>query len=702
MQPEEFLREIEQIVVRRSKASHLVDTLAFVSEVAERLVEDPVFGEFEPAEWEGIGSKNRSLKIHGYTRLDESDGSIGLVLGKWEDAEIGEAGTLNTANASQLFKLMENFVLDAIENSLCEKITESNPAYELAYQLDNDTKKINRIRLHLFTNLSLGNKFKEQIEGDIAGIPLERHIWDLQRLSALYQSTREREAVEINLADFNDKGIPCIQATGDGAYKSYLCVIRASLLADLFDRYGSRLLEGNVRSFLGMKGGVNKGIRKTIQDQPHLFFAYNNGIAATASDVEIDAGNGQPTITRIVDLQIVNGGQTTASILNSRKRDKLSLDNVSVQMKLTRVGQTEAQELVPRIAEYANTQNKVNVADFFANHPFHRKMEEISRRLLTPAKTGQRIQSKWFYERSRGQYQNERLYLTQSQKNAWDSEYPSTQLINKTDLAKFDSTWSEQPHWASLGAQKNFVKFADKFESKNEDITQAEFWESISPKFGDSYFKSMVAIAIIWRAMEKIVDEARGDWYEGGYRINIVTYTISKAIHLAREQGLEIDLSSVWNTQSAGQELISYLSRLAKDVQEILLSPPPGERNVGEWCKKELCWKQVVALGVSPLPQSNICITKEEHTLHIKEGTKQGAMDDGITLQQQVLSLCTSGYWATLNRWPGSPNYFTPLDVALLTKAGTVNGFVKIANEKDWKRLLHLKKIAENEGFRHT
>lgn len=702
MLPEEFLREIEQIVARRSKASHLVDTLAFVNEVAERLGEDPVFGEFEPAEWEGAGAKGRPLKIHGYTRLDESDGSIGLVLGKWDDVEEGRVGTLNTPDTPPLFKMMENFVQESIENNLCERITEANPGYELAYQLDNDRKKINRIRLHLFTNLSLGSKFKEKVEGEIAGIPLERHIWDLQRISALYQSTREREAVEINLADFGENGIPCIQATDAGAHKSYLCVIKANLLADLFDRYGSRLLEGNVRSFLGMKGGVNKGIRKTIQDQPHLFFAYNNGIAATASEVEIDNVNGQPTITKIVDLQIVNGGQTTASILSSRKRDKLSLDSVSVQMKLTRVGQAEAQELVPKIAEFANTQNKVNVADFFANHPFHRKMEEISRRLLTPTKVGQRIQSKWFYERSRGQYQNERLYLTQSQKNAWDSEYPSSQVINKTDLAKYDSTWSEKPHLASLGAQKNFVRFAEKFEPKTDDLSQSEYWETISPQYGDSYFKNMVAVAIIWKTMEEVVDKARGDWYQGGYRINIVTYTIAKAVHLARANGLEIDLDFVWSRQAAGQELTSYLTMLAKEVQEVLLSPPPGERNIGEWCKKEFCWKQVIALEVSPIPEVGICISRDEHRLHLNEAKKQGTIDDGISLQREALNLCMSGYWAGLSRWNAARDHFTPMDISLLTRAGTVNGFVKITSEKDWKRLLLLKKTAEDEGFRHS
>ena len=698
MQLEDFLVELGQIVARRSKASHLVDTLAFVSEVAERLEEDPVFGEFKMVEWSGTGQRNRTLRIHGYTEFDESDGSIGLVIGKWDD--ITQPATLNSSSAVELSGWLEHFVRESIENNLFERIYASNNAYELSYQLYNDRKKISRIRLHILTNLSLSSRFKEELQGEVAGIPFERHIWDLPRLMALYQSSRERELVEIDLSDFGHAGIPCIEATGDSSCKSYLCVIKGDLLADLFDRYGSRLLEGNVRSFLGMRGGVNKGIRRTIQDQPHLFFAYNNGIAATASDLSIENMHGQPMITRITDLQIVNGGQTTASILNARKKDRLSLEDVSVQMKLTKVGQTEAHDLVPRIAEYANTQNKVNIADFFANHPFHRKMEEISRRLLTPARAGVRIQSKWFYERSRGQYQNERLYLTDAQRNAFDSEYPPNQLVNKTDLAKFDNTWQGKPQWVSLGAQKNFMKFASKFEG-DKDQGQSEYWEIISPQYGESYFKNMMAVAILWKTMERIVDEARGDWYEGGYRANIVTYTIAKLVQLARSKGRAIDLSRIWATQDVGQELFDILSRMARKVQNILVNPPEGEKNVGEWCKKDQCWKAVMDLDVELPGLDEITISEDESRAQKSEGKKLGIMDDGITLQKTVVELSSSGYWDALHRWNQNRQLFTPHEQSLLSKARTITGVLRISLEKDLKQLIKIREHAEDEGFRH-
>ena len=82
-------------------------------------------------------------------------------------------------------------------------------------------------------------------------------------------------------------------------------------------------------------------------------------------------------IDSIKDLQIVNGGQTTASLFHTRRSDKADLGEVFVQMKLTVIDDEKSEEVVPRISEFANTQNKVNAADFFSNHPFHVRMESF-------------------------------------------------------------------------------------------------------------------------------------------------------------------------------------------------------------------------------------------------------------------------------------------------------------------------------------
>ena len=694
-----FLEELSQIVIRRATVMHLVDTMAFVSEVAERLEDDPVFGEFVPLEFSGTGSRNRQLRVHGFTRLDDSDGTIGLVIGKWSDSD--EPETLTTTTVNQLSSWLENFVLEAIDSKLNERIAEVNSAYELACQLQDHGKSINRIRLHIFSNQPLTQRFKEEQFGAVAGIPIERHIWDLQRLKAMYESTREREAVEISLVDFRSIGIPCIEAARTDSLRSYLCVLDATLLADLFERYGSRLLEGNVRSFLGMKGGINKGIRSTIQDSPALFFAYNNGIAATATNLTVESVGGRHLLTGMVDFQIVNGGQTTASIFNARKKDHISLNGVTVQMKLTEVSRDMAHDLIPKIAQFANTQNKVAIADFFANHPFHRKIEEISRRLQVPAKAGARVQSKWFYERSRGQFQNERLYLTKAKKDAFDFEYPTEQLINKTELAKYDSVWREKPHWVSLGAQKNFTKFADQFSSKSLDISESEYWDTISPNYGESYYQQIVAVTILWKRVETIVSSGRGDWYLGDYRPQIVAYSLALLFHSLRRDGCEFDLGQVWAKQGIDNVLEDCIRNLAIASQKTILNPPQGMTNVGEWSKKEACWENVKQLIVPWRQQiEHWTVSKVEFKKTKAEGKKLGKQDDGITLQKKVLNLTSNGYWLALLKWSKITDLLPPVEHNLVIKASTIQGFMKVNLEKDWRKLLEIQLRCEEDGFR--
>jgi hypothetical protein len=700
MNDNEFLQELRQMVAARASSMHLVDTLALVSEVAERLEEDPVFGEFTMAEHSSQDARRRQLRIHGFTEVDESDRAISLVIGRWVDEETPSA--LTTADVEQLQGCLENFATEALSGRLHPRIAESSPAFVLAETLHNQRSELSCIRFHIISNQVLTQRFKKELRSKIGSIPTETHIWDLHRLMALYGSAREREMVEIDLADFRSEGIPCIKASTAEGLQSYLSVIDGDVLADLFERYGSRLLEGNVRSFLGMKGGVNKGIRKTIQDARHLFFAYNNGIAATAVSAHVEQVGGSPRITRISDLQIVNGGQTTASVLRARKQDRLSLEGVTVPMKLTVVAREQAHDLIPRIAEYANTQNKVAIADFFANHPFHRKIEEISRRLLVPARAGVRVQSKWFYERSRGQYQNERLYLSKAKKDAFDLQYPSRQVINKTELAKYDSILDEKPYWVALGVQKNFLKFAGKFTPKG-DRTETEYWDEISPNFGDAYYQRIAAMAILWKAGEELVAEGKGSWYRGDYRSQIVSYAWALVIHAIRGLRREPDMAGIWQKQAIDDAMRACFRRAAVAAQDALLELPQGSTNVGEWAKKEACWHRVSSL---PLDVGDIkdswTIERDEERHRVKENRQKGLQDDGIVMQQEVVALASKGYWKALCGWQALDKHVFGPERTLLEKASTVQGVTRIALEKDWKKLLEIRRRCEDEGFRPT
>lgn len=698
MTDQEFYDELAQIVARRAATEHLVDTLAFVREVAERLEDDPVFGEFVLAEYSGSDRKNRPFRLHGFTRLDESDGSLGVVIGRWSDA--GAPETLLSAAVSQLAALLDIFVHESVSESLCDRMAEAGPAYEVAVLLKNSRNLISRIRLHVLSNQPLSQRFKEQLLEPVGGLAVELHVWDLQRLRSIYQSSRERDVLVLDVPEFGAAGIECMQAARTSTLQSYVCIIPGTLLADMFERYGSRLLEGNVRSFLGMKGGVNKGIRRTIQDSPELFLAFNNGIAATAASVTVKESGGRSLVTSLVDLQIVNGGQTTASILNARKKDRLSLEGVTVAMKLTVVSASDANELIPRIAEYANTQNKVAIADFFANHPFHRKMEEISRRLTVPVSGASRIRSKWFYERARGQYQNERLYLTEARKKAFDLEFPSGQVISKTDLAKYDSVLGEKPHWISLGAQKNFIRFATTFEGKGADTVSSDHWNEISPRFGDDYYRRIVAVSILWRHAESVVSSARDEWYRGDYRAQIVAYGLATLVHRIRMSGNEPDWGWISNTQDVPSDLSSTLKDAAVEAQSVILSPPAGMTNVGEWTKKEACWERASTVRLQVPDSAPWLLSRDSAREQQGDARKQGRQDDVIVLQKQLLELASSGYWAALAHWPRLSHVATDSQRALVGRASTVAGFMRIATEKDWRRLVDVRKACEDAGFR--
>lgn len=396
-----------------------------------------------------------------------------------------------------------------------------------------------------------------------------------------------REPIKINFDEY-DYGLPCLKATNAGDdCESFLCVIPGKVLADIYDKYGSRLLEGNVRSFLSTKRAVNKNIRKTILNNPEMFFAFNNGIAATAKQLEIKNCGGL-FITSATDFQIINGGQTTALLLNARLKDKVSLEKIFVQMKLTRIGEMptdEQDKLIGEISRSSNSQNKVSEADFFSTHPFHVEMEKISRRILAEPVGGVQYQTKWFYERARGQYVQEQIKMTAAQKKNFQRINPKSQVISKTDFAKYRMSWQECPEIVSKGAQANFMKFA-------EEISVA--WEKDPAQFNEHYFRETVALAIIFHAIEKIVSAQ--DWYKisKSYRANIVTYSLAIFHHALKTKypNDELDLLAVWRAQKMPATFVEIFTNITFAVNNFITGERPIT-NVTQWCKRTDCWSRM-------------------------------------------------------------------------------------------------------------
>src|SRR5574341_1074333 len=142
-----------------------------------------------------------------------------------------------------------------------------------------------------------------------------------------------------------------------------------------------------------------------ILKEPDMFCAYNNGITVFARSVEVISSEAGGGLVRAEDFEIVDGGQTTAPLYHTQKKDRANIGNIFVQMKLTIIYDPEdVPILVPKISEYSKTQNKVQLADLAANQSPHPEIQTISNNILAPDPTGGSQHTYWFYERARGSY----------------------------------------------------------------------------------------------------------------------------------------------------------------------------------------------------------------------------------------------------------------------------------------------------------
>jgi hypothetical protein len=511
------------------------------------------------------------------------DGGLDLFISDFESRT--ELETLTNNEISALYKRIAKFYTLCSKERFYDELNVASPVYGLARAIYEEHESFGRINLYLLSERRLSDQFKQlDIVDGLSSVPVAFHIWDISRLYRLRTSKGSKEPINIDLVRLWGTGIPCLPAHLNTAeYHSFLLVIPGKLLADLYGQYSSRLLEQNVRSFLQARATVNKGIRDTILADPEMFFAYNNGITATASRVKVLPAEGGLEITEIEDLQIVNGGQTTASLFHTRRKDKADLEKVFVQMKLSVVSPDLSERVVPKISEYANTQNKVNAADFFSNHPYHVRMEEYSRRIWAPAVQGAQRETKWFYERARGQFIDAQSKLTVAEAKRFLAEYPKNQMFTKTDLAKYDNVWDEHPRFVNLGAQKNFAKFAERI---------SEEWKSTPERFDENYYRQVIARAIIFKSAEKIVSEQ--SWYGGGYRANIVAYTIALLGYCIDARRCALDFQKIWLRQSMDPTLAAAIARVGHLVQDDISKPPERISNVSEWAKRDACWQRLI------------------------------------------------------------------------------------------------------------
>jgi hypothetical protein len=680
---DEFRSELKNRVAIWSEADGNFTHSSFVDVAVELLSDAGEVSDFEPCYYRGMSGR-RSVAVDGYA-FDPADGSVRLFIA-WseDDARV----SLTQSDATALFGRLRAFIEDSIAGKLRETIDDNSPARELADELRRRAPSLLRIRAFLLTDAQLSSRIKDWPEGAVADIPLEYHIWDITRFHRAFDSRTGQDELVVDFTEHLADGLPCLEAsTISSPYSGFLCVIPGEVLAGMYNRYGSRLLEGNVRSFLSTKVRVNKGIRNTILKHPEMFFAYNNGIAATASAVNLRRTERGIFLISATDLQIVNGGQTTASLAVNQKDSRGNVALTFVPMKLSVVDPERSVEMIPLISRFANSQNKVSEADFFANHQFHRRMEVISRRIWAPAKSGSHHETHWFYERARGQYFNAPLSLRDTQRKAFVRENPRGQLVTKTDLAKSELSWAELPHRVSRGAQSAFMDFAASVTTR---------WDADGDLFNEEYFRQAIARIIAFRRTEALV--LGQSWYLGGYRANVVTYTLAKLVHdVAKLNQGVIDLRAIWQKQAISQALERQLERTSKAVYDEITRPREGQQNVTQWCKREECWDRVRSLECAVLETFVAELVPATELRSSERAARQlQQVDSGIDAQTSVISLGLE-FWNRALKWCQDHGSLATADERALKAAAGHYG--SLPTERQCRRLLELKKQFEDDGF---
>lgn len=558
--------------------------LDYFIELAEETGDAPELIPVEGVQFDG----SKPYKIDAWFH-DEEKGELTLVNSDYcVEKEIINA---DKANAQSLFTKCLNFYNRSLNEGFLNELEETSEAYHLASTIRDKHKALKRVRIVVFTNrLSvLRNPFTSMEAKN--GKKIITNLFDLQRYQNIYDSLNSSEPLEIRPEKFGFLGIPCLAVKeGTDNVKSYLCVVPGAFLAKIYETYGSKLLEQNVRVFLQARTLVNRKIIETATSFPESFFSYNNGITATATDIELSSSNEGLHINSFTNLQLVNGGQTTASLLYAMQNAKADLKGVYVQMKLSKISNELVKDIVPKIAEYSNTQNKINPADLTSNHDFHLFMERASRRYSPPMIDGE-APGKWFYERARGSYRNEEYKIKSARdKNAFKLEYPRQKLLVKTDLAKYSLTFDCKPHLVCKGAANAYKEYGQKIFTA---------FEKDEASFNEVYFKREIGKAIAFRKTDKEFIE-RQDWYTSarGYKAETTTYSLSYLCWHLMQLGLELNFLKFWELQDLPVELDQILLNLTPQIRAFLQNPGTIQQNVSEFAKKEACWLQLQESGI--------------------------------------------------------------------------------------------------------
>jgi len=470
------------------------------------------------------------------------------------------------------------FLAKCAKGELAKTMDESNDAYTLAIAIQKSYPILEQIRIYVLTDRQAKSKFFKARE--VSGKTVKLEVMDIERLFRHWAEGKARDEIVVNFEEVSGGALPCVYVPGDMSDYDYaLTAIPGEALRFIYEKYGARLLEANVRSFLSATGKVNKGIRDTLQKAPERFMAYNNGIVVVADEASLGrTSDGAPGIVWLKGMQIVNGGQTTASIYFTKKKNAdIDLGRVRVPAKIIvlRSQDPVAEEaLISDVSRFANSQNSVKQSDLSANKPFHVQLETLAQTTYCPDGVG-----RWFYERAAGSYSTmlSREGTTPARlKHLRQVVVPPSRKITKTDLAKYLNAWAQRPDLVSLGSQKNFERLMESIADRDGEVA--------APLPDVSAYKKMVAKAIVFKKAHSVV-RPMFPAFQG----NVAAYVVGL---LANRLGQRLNLDTIWKRQAISPELVRQIQIWAKEVNGVLHRSSQG-RMISEWAKKADCWNSV-------------------------------------------------------------------------------------------------------------
>lgn len=598
--------------------------------------------------------RGREFKVNGYEISDEG-ARLNLVIADYRPRAGEEIAKLNAEDVDRSFRTAERF-LDYLFGTADAGPDISYSAHAMINDISSRRERLRKVQISLVTNGVLAIRRERATSKRLQGYAVSHETWDLERFRRLRAGGSTHEPIEVDLSKYPGGGLACLSnADPQAGYSSTIVMLPGAVLADWYEEYGTRLLELNVRSYLQARGKINAGILETLIKEPDRFLAYNNGITIVAEDVQYTPD--QSRIRFIKGLQIVNGGQTTASIHRARRENHADLSHVYVQAKITKVPADKFEEIVPEISRLSNTQNKVSEVDLRAHHRYHVGLERVAGRRWVPGE-----QSKWFYERTRGGYQTERNRIgrTDAQRAKFDREFPAEQRLTKEDVARYVNTYDGVPHIVSLGGQKSFKHFMDRVPNVGRD------WEP-----SDEEYKELIGKAILYRRTVGLAKEAG----ISAFRVNIVNYTVSL---VAVKTDQRVNLSKIWDAQDISEALRQQIQEWLPKVAKLLTESAVG-RNPTEWFKTEPCWTKLKEQTESWQILSALARELREAGVKAAEGERA---------QVDRIKSLTAKEWLHIYQWGEQSDQLTRLQVDIARRMS------ELAFE-EWRRVPTARQVTE-------